>query len=101
MVRPQVIVIVLPVLALFAHVAQVAKVVSVEKSAAIWAVKTFNIGVSSRTGRLNPVQVNYLALAPGQQLLADEFRAFIHPNPGGFVVAFDQNGEQGHDKGCR
>ena len=99
--RPQVIVIVLLALALFAHLAQAGKEVSVEKFAAKRAVKTFSIGVLSRTGGLNPVQVNLLSLAPGLQHLADEFRAVIHANPGGHAVAADQDGEQGHDSGGR
>ena len=90
--RPQVVVIILPALALFAHLAQAGKEVSVEKFAAERAVKTFNVGVLSWTGGLNPVQFNLLALAPGLQHLADEFGAIIHPNPGGHAVAAVSSG---------
>ena len=99
--RPQVIVIVLPALALFAHLAQAGKEVSVEKFAAKRAVKTFNIDVLSRTGGLNPVRVNLLVLVLGQQHLADEFGVVIPLNPGGHAVVSDQDGEQGHDPGGR
>ena len=95
--RPQVVVIVLPLLALFAHLAQAVEEVGVEQLAAKRAVKAFNVGVLCRTRGLNPVQVNPLSLAPGLEQLADQLGAVVDPDAGRDAVAADQRGEQGDD----
>ena len=59
------VVITLPELALFAHLTQAIKEVSVEQLAAKRAVKAFNLGILRRTRGLNPMQVNPLVLTPG------------------------------------
>ncbi|AMR28295.1 hypothetical protein A0257_15175 [Hymenobacter psoromatis] len=63
--RSQVVVIVLPKLAVFMHLAQAGEEVGIEQLAAKGAVKAFNIGVLRWTRWLNPTQVNSLTLAPG------------------------------------
>ena len=94
---PQVVVIVLPASVLFAHLAQAGKEIGVEQFPAKRAVKAFNSGVLRWNRRLNPVQVNLLALAPGLQHLADKFRPIIDPDAGRDAVAANQRGKQGHD----
>ena len=94
---PQVVIIVLPAQALFAHLAQAGEKVGVEQLPAKRAVKAFNVGVLGRTRGLNPVQVNPLALALGLEHLADKLGAVVDPDAGRDAVAADQRGEQGDD----
>ena len=94
---PQVVVIILPALALFAHLAQAGEKVGVEQLAAKRAVKAFNVGVLRRTRRLNPVQVNHLVLTPDLEHLADKLGAVVDPDAGRAAVAAHQGGEQGDD----
>lgn len=94
---PQVVVVVLPELAVFAYLTQTGKEIGVEQFAAQRAVKAFNIGILRRTCGLNPLQVNLLALAPSLQELADGFRAIVHSNPSGYPVTADQVREQRDD----
>ena len=94
---PQVVVIILPELALFAHLTQAVKEVSVEQLAAKRAVKAFNVGVLRRTRGLNPVQVNPPTLTSGLEHLADKLGAIVDPDAGRDAVAADQRGEQGDD----
>ena len=94
---PQVVVIILPELALFAHLTQAIEKVGVEQLAAKRAVKAFNTGILRRTRGPNPVQVNPPTLTPGLEHLADQLGAIVDPDAGRVAVAADQRGEQGED----
>ena len=94
---PQVLVIILPERALFAHLKQAIEKVGVEQLAAKRAVKAFIIAVLRRTRGPNPVRVNPPTLTPGMEHLADKLGAIVDPDAGRVAVAADQRDEQGDD----
>ena len=62
---PQVVAIVLPAMALFAHLVQIGKELGVNQLAARRATKAFNVGVLRWTRWPNLMQLNPLTLTPG------------------------------------
>lgn len=93
----QVVVIVLPTQALFAHLAKTSKEVDIEQLAAKLAFKAFDVSILRRIRWLNPLQLNPLALTPRLEHVADKPGPIADPDAGRGAVAADKGGEQCHD----